>query len=486
MRKLLERSSQRIINILDVFVTQEGWITIGELSELVDAGVRTISNDVGIIKKRWGAELNIEVSTKWGIKLHNQNVATIGNVFKQIFNESIALKWLEEIFFFPGKRIEFYEDRLFVSRSTLIRTLPDLNKYLNTIGMEIKRINNQYNVIGNSEMHLRQLFSGFLLELHGLNLKKRELDVDLSLLKKILHQTLMKNLEPEETSFIFNNELFVVYYSMYYLVSLVRENQGFSDLRYNNSSSYADTVIEDDELGRLKVFFPNITSDSIQPISGFILSQYIGWDNIDEKWLVENETGLFYQRIFNGMRLLLNEEMHEKLEFMLRSLYLAQKFRPFSNSTLFDRIYYFSMTLKQYNFSLYQLFETNLNIFSKKTEMDMSGRIYDLLYWSSLILPEINHNRKPMRLLVISDFGVNHAHFIARYMENYFKNDVSDLTVDVGDYPEVLREGSFDHYHIIVTTISHLSIDHNNIVLINDYPTEANMFDLYRASHSVR
>lgn len=484
MRKLLDRSSQRIISILDILVTQENWITIGELSERVDASARTIGDDIGTIKKRWGTDLNIEVSTKSGIKLHNQNVATIGNVFKQIFNESTALKWLEECFFSPDKGIEFYEERLFVSRSTLNRILPEMNKYLKTIGMEMNKVNNQYRVIASDETHMRQLFAGFLLELYGLNLKKWELDVDLSLFGKIIHQTLIENLETEITRFVFKDDLAEVYYIMYYLVSLVRENQGIHDTRYDRIS-YADATIEDEELKRLMVFFPNITFDSIRSIHGFILSQYIGWDNEEEKRLVESETRLFYQRFFDDVQLSPAEETRKNLEFMLRSLYLSQKLRPFENSALFDRIRYFSMTIKQYNYPLYQLVETNLRTFSERTSMELSTRIYDLLYWNSLTLPEINHNRKAMRLLIISDFGVNHGHFIARYLKNYFENDASNLTIDVGDYPEALKKERLEDYNIVVTTIPDLSIEHANAVLINDYPTEANMFDLYRASRMV-
>ena len=231
--------------------------------------------------------------------------------------------------------------------------LPEMNKYLKTIGMEMNKVNNQYRVIASDETHMRQLFAGFLLELYGLNLKKWELDVDLSLFGKIIHQTLIENLETEITRFVFKDDLAEVYYIMYYLVSLVRENQGIHDTRYDRIS-YADASIEDEELKRLMVFFPNITFDSIRSIHGFILSQYIGWDNEEEKRLVESETRLFYQRFFDDVQLSPAEETRKNLEFMLRSLYLSQKLRPFENSALFDRIRYFSMTIKQYNYPLYQ------------------------------------------------------------------------------------------------------------------------------------
>lgn len=485
MRNLLDRSSQRIINILDILVTNEDWITFSELSKEVDASVRTISEDIGIIRKRWGADLNIEVSTKWGIKLHNQSVATIGCVFIQLFNESTALKWLREIFFYPGNLIDFYEERLYVSRSTLIRVLPNINKYLKTIGIEIKRNNSQYRVVGNNETYIRQLFAGFLLELQGLELKKWDIDINLSLIAEIIQRILMENLESEEISLVFRDDLALLYYITYYLVSLIREKQGFHDANYGKNISYAGTLIDDEELRYLRLFFPDITPDAIRPIHGFILSQYKGWDNLEEKLLVKREASLFYQRLFNSIPLSPEEEKRKELTFTLQSLYLLQKIRPFFNSTLFDRIHYFSMTLKKNNQSLFQWTERSLSIFSEKTGLNMSTRIDDLLYWNSLILPEINLNRKTMRLLIISDFGIKHAHFIKGYLKQYFENDVSDLTIDVGAFPEVLSKGNFDKYHIVITTIPHLSINHDNVVLINDYPTEANMFELYRASRLV-
>lgn len=482
MRNLLDRLSQRIIKILDILVTHEDWITISELAELSDASVRTISEDIGIIRRRWGEELNIEVSQKRGIKMNNQSVAAIGHVFMHLFNDSTTLKWFQEIFFFPGNSIDFYAQRIHVSRSTLMRVFPDMNDYFKTIGIEIKRTSNQYTVIGNNETHIRQLFTCYMLEFQGLELKKWDCNVDLNLVKKTIQHILTKTFETKEFSFVFSSDIVLAHYIMHYFVSLIRENQGFHDVNYNNNMSYPITPIDDEDLACLRLLFPNITAASIHPIHGFILSQFIGWDSLEEKLLVEFQASLFYKRLFTSMPLAPKEEVRKKLEFILRSLYLTQKLNPFLNLTLFNRIRYFSMTLKKHNHSLFQCFEINLSIFSKKTGINMLTCIDYLLYWNILALPEFNLYHKTMRLLVISDFSLNHGPFIARHLKQYMEIDIPDLTIDVGAFPEILKQRDFDRYHIIITTIPNLSIDHNNIVVINDYLTERNMFELYRAT----
>lgn len=401
----------------------------------------------------------------------------------EIFTTSIPLQWIQEIFFSPGKNIEFFEDRLFTSQSTLNRLLLEINDYLKQIKLEILRSNNQYEIIGKNERHLRQIMAGFLLELHGFNLTEWSIQIDLNLVREIIHDLLRKNLKADEVSFILKDDLSIIYFVMFYLVSLIRENQGFHDASYYKKNDHH--VLERSEFKRLKKSFPNITPLSIEPIHAFILSQYIGWDDTKEQNKVEKEAQVFFKNFLSAKEVTVGGKQLKNLEFILKSMYLTQKSIPFRTSTLFDRIYYFAITVKKHNYPLYHLIEINLTHFSKKTGVDLSSKLSQCVYWICLFFPEINYASGSINILIISDLGMNHAHFMARYLQNYFKNDYNDLTFHIESYVNLSKKYFFNDYQIIVSTILDLSIEHDNIVLINDYPTEANMFELYKASRKV-
>lgn len=169
MRSLLDASSQRIITIIETLAGCEGWTNLADLSTSVKASERTVSEDISKLRKHWGQDLNIEVSKKNGVILRNRNSASIGIVFMNIFNDSVALRWIKELLFHPGHGMEFYLNRLFVSRSTLIRLLPRINRFLSGKGMTIQSLSNSYQLLGKDEQYLRNFCASFLLELYGLD-----------------------------------------------------------------------------------------------------------------------------------------------------------------------------------------------------------------------------------------------------------------------------------------------------------------------------
>lgn len=89
MRKLLDASSQRMIRILETFAIHEEWITLFDLSSAIGASERTVADDIANLQQRWGKSLHIEISRKNGVIMHNRNIASIGRVFTDLFNDSV-------------------------------------------------------------------------------------------------------------------------------------------------------------------------------------------------------------------------------------------------------------------------------------------------------------------------------------------------------------------------------------------------------------
>lgn len=449
-----------------------------DLSSAVNASERTIAKDISKLKKQWGSKLNIESSKKNGVRLLNQTAASLGLVFTHLFKHSIALRWIKELLFHPNKSIEFYGSKLFVSRSTLIRLLPKINNFLASKKMQVRCQNNQYQFLGKDEQYLRDFSASFLLEMYGLNLQEYDTSVDLKIIYHLISSALAKNLDSQELDFAVNDDISVTYQLMFYLISLIREGQG-----YLISSDYSvENEIDVKDLVSLQKYFPHLKIDNLRPIHEFMFKQHNGWSSNEEKVLVDHEAKSFFEQLFSTIPISLDEHSLHLMVFILKAIYLNAKFRPYKTSTLFDRIYYFSLSLKRTNFPLYQIIESNLKIFSQHIHFEMSSRISDLVFWMCLVCPELYQFSKSRTVLLIDDFGRLHAKFLAKILADFFnQKNCNFIQIDIAPYPDILASTKLQNYDILITTIPNLPVSHPHIFLVNDYPSHNNLFTIYKA-----
>ncbi len=478
MRNLLDASSQRMIKILETLAIHNGWITLSDLASTIAASERTVAQDISNLKKRWGESLNIDVSRKNGVIMHSRNSASIGQVFADLFNDSTALLWIKELLFHPNLPIEFYENKLFASRSTLMRLSTKINLTLSNRGIAIRCDSNRYQLVGKDEQYLRDFSASFLLELYGLNLQKYDITIDLNVLGEIIITSISQNLEPTELSWTLNDDISITYWLMIYLISLVRENQG-----YTVASDYPiEKEVDAQKLIYLQGHFPNITIENLRPIHQLMFERIGGWDSDTEKALVIHETDSFFQRLFSIIPISPNEKTLYLMRFMIRSLYLNKKYRPLKTSTLFDRIYYFSLSLKRANSLLYKVVEDNLKLFSQIVHLDMCSDVADTLFWLCLVCPELSQFTQPKKALLIADFGMPHADFLANTLSDFFcTKNAGTLLIDIVRFPHSLTLADVESYDIIITTISDLQVHNDKIFLINDYPSYEDFMGIYLA-----
>ena len=477
MRELLDISSQRLIIILEILLENYGWTTFANLGSAIDTSERTVAKDIVMLRQRWGHHLNIEVSKKNGVRLINQNIASMGAVFTDIFNDSLSLQWIRELLFHPSKSIEFYEDRLFTSRSTLIRLLPRINLYLAEKGMRIRCENNRYDFIGTDEQYLRDFSASFLLELYGLNLKKYDLELDLSVIKDIVLPVMTRNIQPDEFSWAVNDEISIIYQMMFYIISLVREQSG-----YNALSSYsAENEISAEHLDYIRQHFPGTGIQNLGPVHEYIKNQFNGWSSDEEERSVTAAVSEFCERLFSDMDHAPDQTTEKNISYIMRSVYFSVKLRPFGTSELFNRIYYFSLSLNRENPRLYKVTSNCLENLSKKIGLDVSSRLADVLFWMCLICPELTDVKKHYRAILVSDFGNAHAEFLSKKISAFFKRESSDIIkIDVCSYMDILAGKDLKCYDILITTFPGLASGHEQPILINDYPGTDDFCTIYK------
>lgn len=477
MRGLLDASSQRLIRIIELLTEKDGWLTYAQLALALKTSERTVAEDLAVLRTKWGHVLNIEVSKKNGIRLLHKNSASMSIVVTDIFQESVALLWIKELLFHPGKTLEFYAKKIFVSRSTLVRQLPKINRYLKTRGVAISCKNNQWEFLGEREQSLRDFSAVFLLELYGLDMEKYDLSVNLDLLFKLILSAFKNYLKPQEFDFVSEDDITIAYHTMFFIISLIREEQG-----YHVDSCYpVERELEDGALALLKNHFPQVKADHLRPVYESIYNHFNGWDSREEEALVTKEVKGFVDRMIAEMPVPPDKQQQEIIGFILKSSYFKAALRPYDSSALFDRIHYFLQSFKKKNPLIYSHLEENLTRFSLEVKRDIASKIDIIIFWICLVCPEISQPSKPRRALLIGDFGRLHSRFLAKSLSDFFNRETGEvLQFEIPDRPELLTSDELAEFDLLITTTPRLQVKHPNTILIDDYPMNHNICDIHR------
>ncbi len=477
MRRLMDAPSQRAIHILEKLADRKGWITIAELSDEVGASTRTIEKDLSMLRKRWGDNLQLEISRKNGVRLRNKNVANLGMILTELFNESVALRWIVELLFYPRRKIEFYEERLFASRSTLNRTLPKINQFLSSRGMEILNKSGKYEFVGRDEYYLRDFSTCFLIEMYGMDITKYDMSIDLKFIARLIGKSLSKYLSPKELQWVFSDDISLAYWSMFYFMSLLREENG-----YTIKSDYPVEEVTPYDLACIRRSFPHIGLNNLRAVYQAIFKQYRGWSSNEERVLVDNEAEALLRRLFSEMNVVQNEETAGALKLVVECLYLVSKLRPYKTSVLFDRIAYFALSVKEINPHFYNAAEKNLSVFSHNVKYDISSELNNFIYWVSLISPKLSTSICLRKVLLIDDFGSMHAKFLQKMFSQFFNSECSEvMKIDIYSGQGEPAEELIKDYDIVLTTVPKFHFSYPHAILINDYPSHEDFIGVYRA-----
>lgn len=477
MRELLDTPLLRLVKIMEILIYSDDWVTMRQIAKEIGYTEKTVSKDINLLKKRWGKLLDLEVSSKLGVKVHNQNVAVMGRVFNDLFNESIALKWLEEIFLYPRKNMEFFEARLFTSQSTLNRLLPRLNSTLSKMKISLLSRKKQLYIHSENEIFVRKFYATFFIELYGVNLEHFPFKFNLETLNNIICEDVLDD-------FQMGDDVSITFLSIFYIVSLMRESQGF----HIASCSDLYTKISDRHFSYITSIFPDIKKENLSEIHNFIIKQFLdGWDSPKEKELVYAESEKLFRNIFKKLRLEPPKVVKNQMYEMIKRLFFSYKLYPFELSILFDRIKYFSLSFYKTNPELFRYFDQQLKIFSANIGYGMDSYIHYFIYWMHMIYPDLKDHSIVKTILVVSDFGQEHAEFIGHRLSSTYSNELDfSMNIDALSYANFAEQGIQKNYDIIATTIPDLPIEHHNIVLIDDYPSIENFCQIFNKLYKVQ
>ena len=475
MRKILDTAHQRRIRLLEILLSKNEYVTMSTLAKEVEASERTVAEDLTQLKVKYSDELHMEISRKNGVRLIHPNIASAGLVFRDTFQESVALMWLKELLLHPYQSMEYYEEKLFASKSTLQRMLPRINNFLDVYDMRIEAAGGLYSIFSKDEGFLRDFYASFLLELYGLNLKEYDLSLDLSVLSKITLANLKSAVPKEHLAWIAQDDLSMIYRMMFYLVSLFREEHGFS----MKSQYPLESELDSEDLVVLRQYFPKVTKEILRGTHEYLYLQQSGFLTEIEKEKVTKELERFIDRFTTRLNFTATSVQKERFLFVLLSVYYKAKLRRKDTSLLFDRVYYFSEGLGRENPFLYTVVKEELSTLSQNLEFDLTENLHNILFWLLLAEPSLAGVSRRKTALLLSDFGTPHRLFLKNRLEHFFSRSTLELLVDLPMDFSLPDASALKKYDIILTTLPDTALPHPCVQVIGDLCSMEDCFEIY-------
>ena len=491
MLALLDETDQRRIFILEVLMEQLGWITIGELAQRVFASERTIQTDLVFFKNAWGDRLNLDVSQKHGVRLLCRSYATLHALSIEIVKNAVAPRLICDLFLFPDQSMEFYTNKLFTSKSTLLRQIPKINAYLSRMNVFIERGSAGLHLFSPDEHSLRKLIASSYVELNpGLTNQQCATTalavpfavdlVDFSKLCDLVRAVLLRAKDADAASLALSDPSILPEMTAFYLVSLVREQQGF----HAESTRMETAPVSPDELHSVQKIFPSIRETQLLLIHEVLTEPFLAL-GADAIALLRRESAAFYARVFSALHVSCPPQTQEKLSCSLEVLYRYALVRPIRAAGMIRRVSGFSSSLRVCHPKLYAAFQESLAVFSGAMQLDLMPNLPDLILRACYLFPALAMAAPTRKLLVVSDSGQDHAEFVANFVRALFNGThYQTIVIQTIPYEEALHadlDARYPEEEILITTDpALLSLQtRKTVLLFHDFPSTENFGQLY-------
>lgn len=164
MKVLLNITTQRHLGLLEMLYYNKKWFTLKEVSTALNFSESIIRKDIEQINIHF-APLKIMHRSKTGIMLDIPAEMTIEYIYQVILTTSLEFTLLETLFFNPKMNASVLAEQLFVSQSTLARTITRCNKTLRSWHIHISSA--PHSIVG-EELQIRSFFTHFFQEKYSL------------------------------------------------------------------------------------------------------------------------------------------------------------------------------------------------------------------------------------------------------------------------------------------------------------------------------
>lgn len=428
MRHLLNQTENRQLLLAEILQDKDDWITLSELSKILDCSVRVLKDDLAHFKNNF-TELAIETSNN-GIRLNKINNTGLKSFYQHILHHSTAYNLLEIIFLEEHISVVDLIERLYVSSSTIYRLIDQINEVLEERNFKIET--NPCRIVG-SESDIRYFFYNFFHEKYsGLewpypNLDENGLDLFLNFFIKFTHM---------DADF--------AYYNIFKTVSavnLIRYKQGhfvnISNIHVNfdeiipDLTVYQETFSYFEETNQVKV--DNMLIQQI--FTPYISEEFsLNYERLIEKTKTQQKLSAevaflddMLEDLSKTHQLSLNNKETVLLNIM-NAAYLEYK-EPRSGYILHNHNLEFASKIEsEFPFFYKNLYQATKNYRQLIGKPLIDDGIFFMMYtififWEDL-LPELRRKFDKIKILVISDQHVSHSKTIKDIIEYEFNEQI--------------------------------------------------------------
>ena len=473
MIELLDSNAQRMSNIVKKLGEDREWNKTAELAVLLNVSQRTVSNDLKMIKERWGTLLNFESSLKDGVRINNYSIISQETIIKALISESTAINLIELIFNQPYNNLDYYAEEIFTSRSTLLRVIPKINSFFRNLNFQIISDHSGYYFIADNEIHLRKFFARFFTELYDTDITRFKNELNFEFVTQFVQKIISNN------KFAINDVAYSLF-SFIVIVTLTRENQGFT---YHIDPKRNRIKITESTLQSFLHDFPYITADSIRSLEFGIMEYRHSTHSEMQDKVLSHAILTYFNELQETFEIQINVDDRTSLEMFLSNLYYKFQTYPFESSILFNRVKKFSLSIQKENPHLIERFSPIAFNFASSLSLNYEHIIDDLIYFTISQLPEIITTPIGIKhILYLSDLGSEHGNFIARLIKGTFYpyKQFSNLEIEVASREQPIKKSYLNQYDCILTTLPNLNYPLDHILQINDYPTDQDLFNIFQ------
>ncbi|SFH74832.1 helix-turn-helix domain-containing protein [Pisciglobus halotolerans] len=172
MRLLLDSSSLRRLQLLEILASQDGWLLIENIAKQLDCSQRSIKSDIQFFEHYFKEDLFIKTSKKNGIQLITPDFFEQNTIYQEIIKENLNVQLLSLLYEEQLHTLTDYAAYLYTSLSSVTRSMKQIKEALKKFDLSIKT---KPVALEGREEQIRFFYCVFFWELTGLNFS--ELDI---------------------------------------------------------------------------------------------------------------------------------------------------------------------------------------------------------------------------------------------------------------------------------------------------------------------
>lgn len=461
MRELLTTHSLRQLELLEYLYDNE-WVTLGNICKTLNYSEKAIRTDIQNLNEQ-SEYLTIETSLKYGISLAIPNNCSRTIIYSYILFESMEFNLLEFIFFNENFSVDKLADNLFVSVSSLRRTIKKLNKLLLKYNFQIS--SSPFKLIGN-EAAIRNFMIHFIFEKYS-DSNYPFSKFQLSMLEHIFYFV-------EQKATFSLNYPDIDKLKIWTMVAITRiKNENSLSKKDDSQSGYFDEILNNQMFTKTfeLIFKIKLDADTLNQIFSIFLNERYAENSSQLKKIINNNPK--QMELHDKFKLLLTHLSSElnieipNFDHVLLHLFNENNLLYGDTHVLFNKHKYFIFSSYSQNKMFYDYFLSSYQKFFNKRDHS-ENHIFHLCYcvlihWKHLSV-SLEKKIEPVTIGLFFNSDKEHMFFISDYIQDRFRGKCKVSLINQRSIPSLKKHAS--NYDILLTNIDNIELSKSSNTLL--------------------